>query len=86
MHTINLPDPLYQRRNVPMTAQDYLWARHAIVTKTIRPHFVGQVKYRGTWWNAVCKQNQTLPVGTIVYVVTDSQLPIVVEPMTPPGD
>ena len=55
----------------------------AIVTDPIYPHKTGRVKFLGTWWNALCKQDIVLVAGTTVYVVDLEGLTLVVQ-LVPP--
>lgn len=56
----------------------------AIVTQTIEPGRSGQIKYRGSWWMARCRQTVRLFPGAIVYVVGRHVTTLYVEPLTLP--
>ena len=52
----------------------------AIVDEAILPQIGGRVRYRNSWWPAVCPQNITLRPGEIVYVVGRYNLTLFVQP------
>jgi hypothetical protein len=54
----------------------------AVVTRTISPNQVGQVKFLGSWWMAKCSKDVVLEAGTKVTVVGRQNLTLLVEPAT----
>lgn len=64
---------------IPFTKNCGDLEREAIVTKTIYPHRSGQVKFKGSWWTAKCKQAVTLSPDEIVYVVERQNLTLLVK-------
>lgn len=54
--------------------------REAIVTQSIRPGRTGQVKFKGSWWNARCSWDVNLLEGQIVYVIDRRDNTLYVEP------
>ncbi|QZZ18561.1 NfeD family protein [Leptothermofonsia sichuanensis E412] len=55
----------------------------AIVTQSINPGRTGQVKFKGSWWNARCGQDFTLVEGQVVDVVDRRGNTLYVEPVQP---
>jgi membrane protein implicated in regulation of membrane protease activity len=55
-------------------------SREAIVTQSIRPGRTGQVKFKGSWWNARCSWDVNLLEGQIVYVIDRRDNTLYVEP------
>lgn len=52
-----------------------------IVTRGIEPQQPGRVKYRATWWNAVCPIDVKLPAGTEVRIIGTVHITLIVEPL-----
>jgi membrane protein implicated in regulation of membrane protease activity len=55
----------------------------AIVDSVICPHKIGRIRFRGTWWNAICHTDITLPPGTSVRVIGRAGITFFVEPSLP---
>lgn len=53
----------------------------ATVTKIIRPHQRGRVKFQGSWWSARCLEPETLYPGEIVWVVGTDNITLLVKPV-----
>lgn len=54
----------------------------ATVTTVIAPSQPGRVYYRATYWFAICEQDITLEVHTLVYVKDRKGIILIVEPFT----
>jgi hypothetical protein len=54
----------------------------ATVTTAIAPSQPGRVYYRATYWFAICEQDITLEVNTLVYVKERKGIILMVEPFT----
>jgi membrane-bound ClpP family serine protease len=54
--------------------------QEGIVTRKIQPGVVGQVQFRGTWWNARCDRDVTLMPGQVVFVMNRTGNTLYVEP------
>jgi membrane protein implicated in regulation of membrane protease activity len=54
--------------------------KEAVVEEIIEPGKCGQVRYRGSWWNARCIEAVTLYPGETVYVIRRHALTLVVRP------
>ncbi len=54
--------------------------QEGIVTMKIQPGGIGQVQFRGTWWNARCNRDVTLMPGQVVFVRSRSGNTLYVEP------
>lgn len=57
-----------------------------VVTDAIVPGRIGQIEYRGGWWSAQSHCPFTLPVGSIVRVVSPPAIPLKVELLYIPFD
>ena len=54
--------------------------QEGIVTMKIQPGGIGQVQFRGTWWNARCNRDVTLFPGQVVFVMSRTGNTLYVEP------
>lgn len=54
----------------------------AIVSETIQLEQPGRVRYRASWWSAICLQDVVLRPGTPVRVIGRSNLTLIVEPIS----
>jgi hypothetical protein len=64
-----------------LSVANYQDDRHeAVVSISIRPGKLGQVKYQGSWWNARCAREVTLMPGQTVYIVSRRDNTLYVEP------
>lgn len=52
----------------------------AVVTQTIKPGKVGQVRFQGSWWSARCTDDVILGLGEVVYVIQRHNNTLYVEP------
>lgn len=52
----------------------------AVVTQTIKPGDVGQVRFQGSWWSARCVDDVILGLGEVVYVIHRHNNTLYVEP------
>ncbi|MBW4472575.1 MAG: NfeD family protein [Stenomitos rutilans HA7619-LM2] len=55
-------------------------AYEATVTQAIMPGGIGQVKFKGTWWNARCSRDVALMPNQTVYVMDRQGNTLYVEP------
>lgn len=72
------------KRILPSGSRNRLLWRRAIVTDAIHPNQTGRVKFRGTWWNALCEQDIVLAAGITVYVIDLDSSTLIVEPILEP--
>ncbi|MEC4984956.1 MAG: NfeD family protein [Oscillatoria sp. PMC 1068.18] len=54
----------------------------AVVDEEIRPEQKGRVRFRGSWWPALCEQEIIISSGEVVKVVGRCNITLLVEPLT----
>ncbi|MEC4983585.1 MAG: NfeD family protein [Oscillatoria sp. PMC 1068.18] len=57
------------------------FAGEATVTENIEPGKKGRVRFRASYWYAVCEEKITLSAGTLVQVRGNENITLIVEPI-----
>ncbi|MCU0568506.1 MAG: NfeD family protein [Oculatellaceae cyanobacterium Prado106] len=69
---------------LPLGTEQDPYAVQAIVLDLIMPRCTGYIKFKGSLWRALCKQNVPLLPGTVVRVLDRRGLTLLVEPIAYP--